>query len=119
MTTQEIAEKLVAHCREARWETAQQELFAADAVSTEPYATADFARQTTGLAAIVEKGRKFGAMIEARHSLAVSAPLVAGDCFACTMSMDVTLRGQPRMQMAELCVYQVKDGKIVSEQFYV
>jgi hypothetical protein len=28
MTTQEIAEKLVAHCRNAQWEAAQRELFA-------------------------------------------------------------------------------------------
>jgi hypothetical protein len=32
--------------------------------------------------------------------------------------MDVTMKGQGRMQMTELCVYVVKDGKIVSEQFY-
>lgn len=88
-------------------------------MSIEPYATPDFAQQTKGLAAIMEKGRKFGAMIETRHSLAVSAPLVAGNCFACTMSMDVTMKGQPRMQLAELCLYQVKDDKIISEQFHV
>jgi hypothetical protein len=28
------------------------------------------------------------------------------------------MKGQGRMQMAELCVYEVKDGKIVSEQFH-
>jgi len=44
---------------------------------------------------------------------------VAGSSFACTMHMDVTMKGQGRMDMTELCVYQVKDGKIVSEQFHV
>jgi hypothetical protein len=57
-------------------------------------------------------------MIEQMHSQAVSDPVVAEHAFACTMSMDVTMKGQGRMQMTELCVYVVKDGKIVSEQFY-
>ena len=30
------------------------------------------------------------------------------------MSMDVTMKGQGRMQMTELCVYLVKDGKIAA-----
>lgn len=32
MTTQKTAAKLVAHCRQARWEAAQRELFAGHAV---------------------------------------------------------------------------------------
>ncbi|HLP25013.1 MAG TPA: SnoaL-like domain-containing protein [Acidobacteriota bacterium] len=119
MTTQEIAEKLVALCRDAKWETAQQDLYASDAISIEPYATPAFEKETRGLPAILEKGRKFNAMIETMHSLSVSEPLVATNSFACTMSMDVTMKGQGRMQMSELCVYDVKDGKIVSEQFHV
>ncbi|ACB76313.1 SnoaL-like domain-containing protein [Opitutus terrae] len=119
MTTQEIAQRLVALCREAKWETAQRELFADDAVSLEPYATPAFEKETRGLPAIIEKGHKFDAMIEKMHRLEVSDPLVATNAFACTMRMDVTMKGQGRMDMAELCVYNVKDGKIVSEQFHV
>lgn len=119
MTTQEIAQKLVAHCRKAAWETAQRELYADQAVSLEPYATPAFSQETKGLAAIIEKGHKFNAMIETMHALSVSDPLVANSSFACTMSLDVTMKGQPRMQMTELCVYEVKDGKIVSERFHM
>ena len=119
MKTKEIADRLVALCREAKWETAQRELYANDIVSTEPAANPPFAKQTKGLDAILEKGRQFAAMIETTHSLAVSDPLVATNSFACTMSLDVTMKGQGRMNMSELCVYQVKDGKIVSEQFYM
>ena len=119
MKTNEIALRLVTLCREGKWETAQKELFAADAISIEPYATPAFTKETKGLEAIFEKGRKFEAMIETLHSLTVSDPLVAGSSFACTMAMDVTMKGQPRMQMTELCLYVVKDGKIVSEQFFV
>jgi ketosteroid isomerase-like protein len=119
MKTKEIAEKLVAYCRKAKWADAQNELYAADAVSIEPYATPAFTKETKGLPAILEKGRKFDAMIEEMHSLTVSEPLVADSSFAMSMSLDVTMKGQPRMKMSELCVYLVKDGKIVSEQFYV
>ncbi|HEX2861348.1 MAG TPA: SnoaL-like domain-containing protein [Lacunisphaera sp.] len=119
MKTQEIANRLVSLCREAKWEAAQKELFADNAVSIEPMATPAFAKETTGLNAIFEKGRQFGAMVEKMHSLTVSEPLVAASSFACTMSMDVTMKGQPRMQMSELCVYEVKGGKIVSEQFHL
>jgi hypothetical protein len=119
MKTQEIAERLVALCREAKWETAQTELFAQDAVSIEPMETPAFAKETKGLAAIIEKGRKFDAMIEKLHKLTVSDPLVANNSFACMMAMDVTMKGQPRMQMSEICLYLVKDGKIVSEQFHM
>jgi limonene-1,2-epoxide hydrolase len=33
--------------------------------------------------------------------------------------MDLTMKGQGRMQMSEVCVYEVKDDKIVSEQFFM
>lgn len=119
MTTKEIAGRLVTLCRQGAWETAQRELYADDAVSIEPYATPGFTQETIGLAAILEKGRKFEAMIEQLHSMSVSDPLVATNSFACTMTMDVTMKGQARMQLSEICVYEVKDGKIVSERFFV
>jgi hypothetical protein len=117
MTTKEIAERLVALCREGNFETAQKELYAADAVNIEPYATATFAKETQGLDAILEKGRRFGAMIEQVHAVSVSDPLVAGSSFACAMKLDVTMKEHGRMTLDELCVYEVKDGKVISERF--
>lgn len=117
MTTADIAQRLVALCREQKWEVAQRELYAADVVSIEPYETPMSPREVRGLPAIIEKGRKFVGMVETMHQLTVSDPVVAGSSFACTMQMDVTMKGQGRMQMGELCVYEVKDGKVVSERF--
>ena len=57
-------------------------------------------------------------MLEKMHHLEVSDPLVAGDVFACTMRIDATLKGRGPMDMTELCVYEVKDGKIASEHFH-
>jgi hypothetical protein len=118
MNTQEIASKLAAFCKECKWEAAQKSLYANDAVSIEQQATPAFPKETKGLAAILEKGKKFDAMVETMHSQTVSEPLVADDSFAFKMTMDVTMKGQGRMKMSEICVYVVKDGKIVSEQFF-
>jgi hypothetical protein len=117
VTTKDIADQLVALCRQGNFATAQQELYAPDAVNIEPYATAVFAKETKGLNAILEKGQKFTAMIEQVHRISVSDPLVAGASFACAMHLDLTIKGHGRMSVNELCIYEVKDGKIVSEQF--
>jgi hypothetical protein len=34
------------------------------------------------------------------------------------MSFDATFKGGGRTKMDEICVYEVKDGKIVKEQFF-
>lgn len=119
MSTNEIANRLVSCCRKGDWEAAHRELYAANARSIEPYATPGFEKETVGLEAIREKGKKFDAMVEKMHSIEVSDPVVAGSSFACALTMDITMKGRDRMKSPELCVYQVKDGKIVSEEFYV
>lgn len=119
MTTQEIANRLVELCSKGDFESAQRELFSDDCVSIEPYATPAFEKETRGLDAILEKGEKWASMVEETHEMKVSQPLVATNSFAVTMFMDVTMKDQGRMPMTELCVYQVKDGKIVSEEFFM
>jgi hypothetical protein len=117
MSTVEIANRLVELCRTGQFETAQKELFSDEAVSIEPHGTPDFEKETHGLDGILEKGKKWGEMVEEAHGMDVSEPLLADSSFAVTMMMDVTMKGGQRMKMTELCIYHVKDGKIVSEQF--
>lgn len=119
MTTKEIADRLVAYCRKADWEGAHKTLYDQRAKSIEPYATPDFPQTTEGLDAIMQKGKQFDSMVEKIHSIEVSAPLVAGNSIAFSMEMDITMKGKERMKSPEICVYQVKDGKIVSEEFFV
>jgi hypothetical protein len=117
MTTVDVANRLAELCRKGDFETAQKELYAEDAVSIEPYGTAEFEKETKGLDAIREKGAKWASMLEEAHGCEVSEPLLSPSSFAVTMTMDVTMKDKGRMQMTELCIYHVKDGKIVSEQF--
>lgn len=119
MTTKEIADKLISYCRNAEWEKAQQELYADNAVSIEPYETPDFPRETKSKAAIIEKGKKFTGMTVEMHSIEITEPLIAESAFAFRMEMDITTKTHGRSKMPELCVYEVKDGKIVSEQFFM
>ncbi len=49
MSTQQIASRLAELCSKGKFEAAQKELFADDAVSIEPQATAEFAKETKGL----------------------------------------------------------------------
>lgn len=119
MSTEEIANRLVAYCRKGDWEGAHRELYAQNAKSIEPYATPDFEKEVTGMNAINAKGKKFNAMVEKMHSLEVSDPLVAGNSIAFVLTMDMTMKEHGRMKSPELCVYQVKDGKIVLEQFFM
>ena len=119
MSTQQIASRLVELCRQQQFEAALQELFSDDAVSIEPHATPMFAKETMGLPAIIAKGRKWMSMVEKIHDLAISTPLVAGKAIAVTFTCDITMKERGRIKMEEVGVYQVKDGKIASEQFFM
>jgi limonene-1,2-epoxide hydrolase len=119
MSTQTVATRLAELCRQGKFEAAQQELFAEDAVSIEPRETPEFAKETKGLRAIIEKGHKFESMVEQVHGCTASAPLIAGNAFALTLEMDVTMTGRGRVKLEEVCVYEVKDGKVVSEHFFM
>ena len=47
-----------------------------------------------------------------------SDPVVGGNFFSVAMGMDATMKGMGRVKMDEIAVYEVKDGKIVKEQFF-
>jgi hypothetical protein len=119
MSTQQIATRLADLVGKGQFEAAQRELFAEDAVSIEPEASGQFAKETKGLGAIIDKGHKWESMVEKIHSCSTSTPLVAGNAIAMTLAIDLTMKGKGRMQLAEICAYEVKDGKIASEQFFM
>lgn len=119
MTTTEIANRLAELCKQGDFETAQNELFADDAVSIEAHATPAFEKETKGLDAIRKKGEKWNEMVEKTNSIKISQPLIGENSFAITMAMDVTMKDGQNMNMTELCVYNVSNGKIASEQFFM
>lgn len=117
MTTQEVANRLVALCREGKYEQAVKELYAPDVVSMEAEGTPN--RVEKGLAAIAEKSARFDSKIEKINSTTISDPIVAENFFSMAMLMNVRMKGMPvDIDMDEICVYNVRDGKIVKEEFF-
>lgn len=119
MTTKEIAQSLTEYCMKGDFDGAHEALYSTEAVSIEPYETPGFEKVTRGLKAIREKSEKWNSMIKEVKDLKIAGPLVSGNSFALTFSMQVIDNEGKEMDMKELCVYEVKDGKIVSEAFHV
>ena len=120
MTTQEIADQFYKLSQENKWEQIQAEYFSDDAESIEPpSAVAQGAMSNAkGREAIAQKGKKFQESVEEFHGGFSGKPIVAGNHFAVAMGMDVTFKGMGRMKMDEIAVYEVREGKIVKEQFF-
>jgi len=116
MSTQEVADKLVALCREGKNHEAIADLYADNIVSYEPKGS--HMEITEGKEAVKAKTDYWYESVQEVHSGEVSDPIVAGDHFSVSMKMDVTYKEGGRMPMHEIAVYQVKDGKIASEQFF-
>src|ERR1700743_4030365 len=111
MNTHEVAQKLVEFCREGKNIDAINELYADNVISLEHPGTP--MAHTEGKDAVLEKNNNWSQSVEAVHSATISYPVVTGDFFAVAMDMDVTYKKSGRMEMHEIAVYQVKDGKIV------
>jgi len=117
MTTQEVATRFNELAQTGQWDKIQDELFSDTAESIEPVRSQGL-RSVQGMAAIKEKAKEFSAMVEEVHGGYSNEPQVAGNHFAVAMGMDCTMKGQGRVKMEEIAVYEVKDGKIVKEQFF-
>ena len=117
MTTKDIADQLVQMCRDGKIEEAKQELFTEDTLSIEP-AEGLLPKETKGLKAIQKKAELFISMVEQFYGSTISDPIVAGDYFSVGWDTDIQMKGEERKTSCEICLYKVKDGKIVSEQFF-
>ena len=116
MTTQEVADRFFELAQQGSFDQIQNELFDENAKSIEP-ATSNW-QNVQGLDKIKDKASQWQTMVEEMHGGYTNKPQVAGNFFVCIMGMDVTVKGQPRMKMDEVALYEVKDGKIVMEQFF-
>ena len=116
MTVQEVANRLVLLCREGKNVEAIDELYDEDIVSHEPEGSP--MKEKVGKEAVLDATNQWFESVKELHSSFISNPIVAGDFFACTMKVDATYKEHGRNVMDELCVYEVSDGKIVSDRFF-
>ena len=116
MTVQEVANRLVLLCREGKNVDAINELYDDDIVSHEPEGSP--MKVKNGKDAVLDATNQWFESVRELHSSYISNPIIAGDFFACTMKVDATYKEHGRNVMDELCVFEVRDGKIVSDRFF-
>lgn len=120
MTTKEVAFRYYELACQNKWAEIHETLHDEHIVQKEPEegAPAGIPVVTRGKAAVKAKSEAHRAMIDTIHSRETTEPVVAGDFFTLALRRDVTYKGRPRVQSEEIAVIGVKDGKIVSEQFF-
>ena len=117
MTTEEIGKKVVELTRKQAWYEAVDQLYDKNIVSVEASGMGGESPEKRGIDKIRGKVDWWVSAMQV-NDLKVSGPFVAHDRFVVQYDMDVTDKSsKKRMQMSEVGVYTVKDGKIVREEF--
>jgi hypothetical protein len=117
MTTEEVAKKVVELTRKQAWHEAVDQLYAKDIVSVEAHSMGGGSPETRGIEGIRGKVDWWVGEMQV-NDCKVSGPFVAHDRFVVQYDMDVTnKKTKERMELSEVGVYTVKDGKIVREEF--
>lgn len=116
-TIHEVAARFNELAQKEKWFEIQDEFFSDDVKSIEPDHSPWF-KNAAGKTIVRKKGEDFIKNIEAVHRSYTSEPLVAGNHFAVGRELDMTVKGFGRIQHNQVMVYEVKDGKIILEQFF-
>lgn len=117
-TTKDVGTQLVALCRAGKYDEAATALYAQDIVSVEAGGPPGAEREVRGYEAVLQKGAQWSAAHEI-HAVTVDGPYPNGDRFIVRFQFDLT--NKPRNQrfaMDEMALYEVRDGKIVREEFF-
>ena len=119
MTLMDVANELVAGCREGREAANLEKLYASDAVSVESVDFSGQGRETHGIAGIRGKHDWWGSMFEVLEQT-ISDPYPHGDDrFAVTFQVKTRNKETDEVsEMDEIAVYHVADGKITREEFF-
>ncbi|MGV6828823.1 MAG: SnoaL-like domain-containing protein [Flavobacteriales bacterium] len=115
METREIANKLVEWCNKGDYDSCYRELYSNDIISIEPGGENPIAN---GMEEVAKKGAWWKENFEV-HSSTVSKPTIADNWFSVSFDMETTHKPSGmRSRTSEIAVYEVKNGKIVKEQFF-
>jgi hypothetical protein len=115
MNTKEVAQKWAQMCREGKNLDCITELYAENVVSKEMPGMGD---DIVGKQNVWNKSKQWLESVEDFHASEIGEPIVAGNFFTAKMGFDCTFKERGRQKMEEVCVYEVKDGKIASEQYF-
>ncbi len=117
LSTQEIADQFHELAQQEKWFEIQEYFFAENVRSVEPD-NSPYLGYAEGKEAVYKKGQEFVGRVEAVHKMYTSAPIVTANHFAVARQMDITVKPHGRILIDEIMLYEVKDGKIVLEQFF-
>jgi hypothetical protein len=121
MTTQEVADRYHELARQGKWFEIQDELFADDVKSIEPADAPSryrYLRSAEGKANVRRKAEVWVSRIENLYSQYFTEPVVGGNHFALGWGVDVDVAGLGRRKIDEIMLYEVREGRIVREQFF-
>ena len=117
LTTQEVAARFNELAQQELWFEIHDEFFADNVKSIDP-PNSPYMGYAEGKAAVRKKGEDFVKKITAFHGATTSQPVIAGNHFAVSRDMEITVEGFGRIRINEIMLYEVKDGQIVLEQFF-
>ena len=117
LTTQQVAERFNELAQEEKWFEIQDELFADNVTSIDP-PNSPYFKYAEGKANVRRKGEDFVSRVTEAHKRYTTTPIVSGDHFAVGREVDITVQGFGRIQINEIMLYEVKDGQVISEQFF-
>ena len=117
MNTEQVAQKVVELVRKQAWHEALDTLYDKDIVSIEARASEGDSPEKRGIDQVLGKTDWWLENMQI-HSFEANGPFVAHDRFVVQYDADVTDKNsKKRMQLSEVGVYTVKNGKIVREEF--
>lgn len=117
VTTQEVAARFNELAQQEKWFEIQDELFADNVKSIDP-PNSPYFKNAEGKVNVRKKGEDFVKKIDAVHRAYTTEPVVGGNHFAVGRETDITVKGFGRIQINQIMLYEVQDGKIISEQFF-
>jgi len=113
----EVATQLVALCREGKFLDAVETLYGDGVVSVEAMDYQGMGREMHGEEAVMAKNRSWFED-NTVNSVSVTGPFVGSERFAVLYSFDWTKKSSgEHVQLNEVAVYTVMDGKISREEF--
>ncbi len=116
LTTKQAASRFHELAQQEKWFEIQDELFAENVRSIDPPNSPYFGC-AEGKAAVRKKSEDFVRRVTAYRRF-TTGPVIAGNHFAVGREVDISVEGYGRIQINEIMLYEVKDGKIVLEQFF-
>lgn len=117
MTTRQVAARFNELAQQEKWFQIQDGFFSDNVRSIDPPHSPYFG-YAEGKTDVRNKGEAFVKKIEAVHGASTSEPVVAANYFAVARKVDLTVTGFGRIQIDQVMLYEVKDGEIISEQFF-